>query len=407
METLNNEDILIKINDLKFKYHKKQKEYNVDIDKLVIQENEIVSLLGPSGSGKTTLLNLILGYLKPNEGSIEIKHKPLIYEIAYIMQENSTYEDTTVFNNVYLSAKNYSKWVDSARLKYFENLFRELDVSAESNKKLFSKFEGYKQSLTSKKQSIWKKKIAYLALVFSCLGNKNIKNKFKILNQLRLRSLFKNEITDVAKKLEIDHLLNQRVDKLSGGQRQRVAFAKGIIKKTNLVLMDEPFSALDAKIKESTIEWLIKIKKEFNLSIIVVTHDQQDALKLSDQIILLKDGKVQQYSSGDKMYDSPNNLFVAKFIGTPEINFINSEGNKHHYIRENKLKVSVNKNGKYSILNKKNFGDKTYYQIEYDKDNIWTIVLKDNALEVNEKVDVTFSNKDVLVFDEKGNRIYA
>ncbi|WP_233758740.1 hypothetical protein [Mycoplasmopsis agalactiae] len=83
--------------------------------------------------------------------------------------------------------------------------------------------------------------------------------------------------------------------------------------------MDEPFSALDAKIKESTIEWLIKIKKEFNLSIIVVTHDQQDVLKLSDKIILLKDGKVQQYSSGDKMYDSPNNLFVAKFIGLQKL----------------------------------------------------------------------------------------
>lgn len=105
METLNNEDILIKISNLKFKYNKKQKEHNVDIDKLEIQENQIISLLGPSGSGKTTLLNLILGYLKPNEGSIEIKNKPLIYEIAYIMQENSTYEDTTVFNNVFLSAK--------------------------------------------------------------------------------------------------------------------------------------------------------------------------------------------------------------------------------------------------------------------------------------------------------------
>lgn len=86
------------------------------------------------------------------------------------------------FNNVYLNAKNYSKWVDSARLKYFENLLSKLDASAESNKKMFSKFEDYKQILTSKKQSIWKKKIAYLALVFSCLGNKNIKNKFKILN---------------------------------------------------------------------------------------------------------------------------------------------------------------------------------------------------------------------------------
>ncbi|WP_075277697.1 ATP-binding cassette domain-containing protein [Mycoplasmopsis bovis] len=407
METLNNEDILIKISNLKFKYNKKQKEHNVDIDKLEIQENQIISLLGPSGSGKTTLLNLILGYLKPNEGSIEIKNKPLIYEIAYIMQENSTYEDTTVFNNVFLSAKNYSKWVDSARLKYFENLFSALDVNAESNKKLFSKFEVYKQYIASGKQSNLKKKIAYLSLVFSCLNNKNIKGKSKVLSQIRLRNLFRNEINDVAKKLEIDHLLHKRVDKLSGGQKQRVAFAKGIIKKTNLVLMDEPFSALDAKIKESTIEWLIKIKREFDLSIIIVTHDQQDALKLSDQIILLKDGKVQQYSSGDRMYDSPNNLFVAKFIGAPEINFVNTKDGKHYYIRQNKLKVDLNKDGAYSIQSKKNFGDKTYYQIEYNDNNIWTIVLKDSTIEVNDKVDITFSDADVLVFDDEGNRVYA
>lgn len=104
-----NEDILIQIKNLKFKYHKKQKDYDLIIDDLKIEKNKIISLLGPSGSGKTTLLNLLLGYIKPQTGTIDILNNPKIHEIAYIMQENSTYENTTVFNNVFLSAKNYSK----------------------------------------------------------------------------------------------------------------------------------------------------------------------------------------------------------------------------------------------------------------------------------------------------------
>ncbi|NES53714.1 ATP-binding cassette domain-containing protein, partial [Escherichia coli] len=79
----------------------------IRIDKLEIPKNQIIALLGPSGSGKTTLLNLLLGFLKPTQGTINIEHNPKIHEISYIMQENSIYENVSVFNNVFLSAKNY------------------------------------------------------------------------------------------------------------------------------------------------------------------------------------------------------------------------------------------------------------------------------------------------------------
>ncbi|WP_434335585.1 ABC transporter ATP-binding protein [Mycoplasma capricolum subsp. capricolum] len=398
-----NEDILIQIKNLKFKYHKKQKDYDLIIDDLKIEKNKIISLLGPSGSGKTTLLNLLLGYIKPQTGTIDILNNPKIHEIAYIMQENSTYENTTVFNNVFLSAKNYSKWVGSAYLKFFNDFFNNKENFL---KRTINQFEIYKKLLNQKKANNKLKKQAFFKLIFLVLIDNKVKNKFKFLKQIHLKNLFKDEIQTIAKKLNIDHLLNKNVNQLSGGQKQRVAFAKGIIKKTNLVLLDEPFSALDAKIKESTIDWLIKIKKEFNLSMIIVTHDQQDALKISDQIILLDKGRIQQFSSGEQMYNNPNNLFVAKFIGSPEINFIKKQDDKSYYIRHNKIKVKPNKNAKYQIIEKKSFGDKVHYLINFNKDIKWTLVLNDDSLEINDKIDLDYNNSDVLVFDKNGNRIY-
>ncbi|EOA06949.1 Glycerol ABC transporter subunit A, ATP-binding component [Mycoplasma yeatsii 13926] len=392
---------LITIKNLIFKYSKKQKFDDVNIGELTINKNEIICLLGPSGSGKTTLLNLILGFIKPTSGEIKIKNNPSIHEVSYIMQENSVYENTTVFNNVYLSAKNYDKWVNSVRVEFFKNYINKNNLN---DKKIIKLFDDYKKSIHSFNKS--KIKLNYLKLIFSFLFNKNVKNKFKFLKEVKLKNLFKIEIEKIAKKLDIDQLLYKNVNELSGGQKQRVAFAKGIIKKTNLILMDEPFSALDAKIKESTIQWLIKIKREFNLSLIIVTHDQQDALKISDQIILLNKGRVQQYSSGNEMYDNPNNLFVAKFIGYPEINYIGIKDDKHYYIRHNKIEIQPDMNGKYKIIDCKNLGDKTLYTIDYSNDNNWSVLDSQNNIEIGSSINMKYSNNDVLIFDDKGNRVY-
>ncbi|AJM71955.1 ATP-binding cassette domain-containing protein [Mycoplasma yeatsii] len=392
---------LITIKNLIFKYSKKQKFDDVNIGELTINKNEIICLLGPSGSGKTTLLNLILGFIKPTSGEIKIKNNPSIHEVSYIMQENSVYENTTVFNNVYLSAKNYDKWVNSVRVEFFQNYIIKNNLN---DQKIIKLFDDYKKSIHSLNKS--KIKINYLKLIFSLLFNKHVKNKFKFLKEVKLKNLFKIEIEKIAKKLDIDQLLYKNVNELSGGQKQRVAFAKGIIKKTNLILMDEPFSALDAKIKESTIQWLIKVKREFNLSLIIVTHDQQDALKISDQIILLNKGEIQQYSSGNEMYDNPNNLFVAKFIGYPEINYIGIKDDKHYYIRHNKIEIQPDINGKYKIIDRKNLGDKTLYTIDYSNDNNWSVLISENNIEIGSSVNIKYSNNDVLIFDDKGNRVY-
>ncbi|WP_029608636.1 ABC transporter ATP-binding protein [Mycoplasma simbae] len=399
---MNDEYYLVNIKDLKFKYNKKSDFIDVDIDELHIKGGEIVSLLGPSGSGKTTLLNLLLGYLKPNSGSIKIKNDPKTHEIAYIMQENSIYENVSVFDNIFLSAKNHAKWIDSARIKYFDSYFEE-----NINFELLKKYLVYANSLYSNKPNLLAKKWRYFKFLCQLMFSKSVNRKFKILNDLRLKNLFKKELTEVATKLGIEKFIYKNVNELSGGQKQRVSFAKGIIKKTNLVLMDEPFSALDAKIKESTIDWLLKIKKDFNLSIIIVTHDQHDAMKISDNIILLDKGKVQQFSTADQLYDNPNNLFVAKFIGSPEINFIESDDKREYYIRQNKVEVKPVKNGKYKIIGKKHFGDSVHYQIDMGSNITWTVVLKESDIKIGQRVNVKYLKSDVLVFDKNGDRVYA
>lgn len=97
----NSKNVLVSIENLKFKYNKKSTNYDLEIPNLQIEEGKIISLLGPSGSGKTTLFNILLGFLKPQNGKILIKNNLKAHEIAYIMQENSIYENVSVFNNIF------------------------------------------------------------------------------------------------------------------------------------------------------------------------------------------------------------------------------------------------------------------------------------------------------------------
>nr|WP_318034115.1 ATP-binding cassette domain-containing protein [Mycoplasmopsis agalactiae] len=180
---------MIEINDLVFKYHKKQKGESIRIDKLEIPKNQIIALLGPSGSGKTTLLNLLLGFLKPTQGTISIEHNPKIHEISYIMQENSIYENVSVFNNVFLSAKNYEKWVDNARLTFFNEYFASIN-----NPELSSKYEPYLEKIFKSKSSSWAKKFKFFALVMKLLFDKKSKISLVFLNQWNLRHYLKKSL---------------------------------------------------------------------------------------------------------------------------------------------------------------------------------------------------------------------
>ena len=123
-----------------------------------------------------------------------------------------------------------------------------------------------------------------------------------------------------AKLVQIDELLERKPSEMSGGQQQRVAIARALVKMPRVLLLDEPLSNLDARLRLQTREEIRRIQRETGITTIFVTHDQEEAMSISDQIVVMKLGVVQQIGAPQDVYDNPANLFVAKFLGTPPVN---------------------------------------------------------------------------------------
>ena len=130
---------------------------------------------------------------------------------------------------------------------------------------------------------------------------------------------------EVAKLVQIDELMDRKPSELSGGQQQRVAIARALVKMPKVLLLDEPLSNLDARLRLQTREEIRRIQKETGITTIFVTHDQEEAMSISDLIIVMKDGAVHQIGQPQEVYDNPKNLFVATFLGTPPINVFNGK----------------------------------------------------------------------------------
>ena len=130
---------------------------------------------------------------------------------------------------------------------------------------------------------------------------------------------------NVAKLVQIEQLLERKPKELSGGQQQRVAIARALVKTPRLLLMDEPLSNLDARLRLQTREEIRRIQRETGVTTVFVTHDQEEAMSISDMIVVMKDGELHQFGKPQEVYDDPANLFVAKFLGTPAINVFEAE----------------------------------------------------------------------------------
>ena len=169
---------------------------------------------------------------------------------------------------------------------------------------------------------------------------------------IRAQKLPKDEIEErtfkAAKTLGLEDLLQRRPGELSGGQKQRVAMGRAIVRKPKVFLFDEPLSNLDAKLRHRMRTEMKKLHKQVGTTTIYVTHDQVEAMTLADRIVIMRDGRIEQVGKPNELYQKPSNTFVASFIGTPAMNFINGEV----FEKNNQLAIKLTDNINFSLSKK-------------------------------------------------------
>lgn len=160
------------------------------------------------------------------------------------------------------------------------------------------------------------------------------------------KKLIDKKTREVAKILDIEYLLNRKPKELSGGQRQRVALGRAMVREPAVFLLDEPLSNLDAKLRAEMRGEITKLHRRLGVTFVYVTHDQIEAMTMGDRIVVMKDGYIQQADKPMVLYDSPANLFVAGFIGSPQMNFIDSTIEKkdnQYYVKFNSYSIPIPK----------------------------------------------------------------
>ncbi|MFA5542294.1 MAG: ABC transporter ATP-binding protein [Bacilli bacterium] len=247
---------------------------------LKVYDNEFLTLLGPSGCGKTTTLRMIGGFETPDSGSIIINQKifnelpPYARPVNTVFQRYALFTHLNVFDNVAFGLNNRG-------YSYQLNFFGE---------------EFIKSELIREKKEV---------------TNKEIKNKIKDLIAI--------EVTKALTLVKLAGFEKRKVNQMSGGQQQRVALARAIINRPQILLLDEPLSALDLKLRQNMQYELKEIQKKLGITFIYVTHDQEEAMTMSDRIIVMKDGVIQQMGTPKHIYNEPVNRYVATFIGESNI----------------------------------------------------------------------------------------
>jgi len=240
---------------------------------LDVKDQEFLVLVGPSGCGKSTTLRLIAGLESPSAGEIQIGERvvnnvqPKNRNVAMVFQNYALYPHMTVYQNMAFGLRlRYGGWL----------------------------------------QRLW------LRLTNADLAATNTEFRKQIPEKVR----------QTAAKLGIESLLNRLPRQLSGGERQRVALGRAMVRQPDAFLFDEPLSNLDAKLRVEMRRELKRLHRELRATVIYVTHDQVEALTLGDRIVIMNKGRIQQIGKPMEVYETPANLFVAGFIGSPPMNLI-------------------------------------------------------------------------------------
>ncbi len=224
----------------------------------------------------------------------------------------------------------------------------------------------------------------------------------------------KKRVNDAAKLLQIDHLLDRLPKQLSGGQRQRVAIGRAIVRDPRVFLFDEPLSNLDAALRVQTRLEIAKLHHSMsNVTMVYVTHDQVEAMTLADRIAVLRDGLLMQVGSPAELYERPNSLFVAGFIGSPKMNFLTGtfaadEGCTTLGIRSEHIDL-VDQGGHWTgtVVHTEDLGSDNYLFVEVGSEEP-LIVRQDGKLKVALNATVHLSPKPGMLyrFDQSGKPIY-
>jgi len=195
-----------------------------------------------------------------------------------------------------------------------------------------------------------KRKIAMVFQSYALYPHMNVFQNisFGLKSEKISKNDIKDKVNEAAKILKIEELLDRRPKELSGGQRQRVAIGRAITRNPKLFLFDEPLSNLDAALRSEMRVEISKLHKKLKSNIIYVTHDQIEAMTLADKIVIMNNGKIEQFGSPEDIYDNPNNVFVAEFIGNPKMNIFKIK--TEDIINKNTFKL-FNKEIKFENLN--------------------------------------------------------
>ncbi len=239
----------------------------VDNLNLYIRKGEFVTLLGPSGCGKTTTLRMIAGFEMPDSGSIELNGKDITHLPPNKRPINTVFQRYALFPH----------------LNVYENIAYGLKL-----KRFKSTYQDKNGKTVVKTDKLTKKEID-------------------------------DKVAKALKMVDLEDFEKRTVDTLSGGQQQRIAIARAIVNEPQILLLDEPLGALDLKMRKDMQVELKEMHRKLGITFLYVTHDQEEALSMSDTIVVMKDGIIQQIGTPEMIYNEPKNAFVADFIGESNI----------------------------------------------------------------------------------------
>lgn len=289
----------------------------IEDENFYVRKGEFLTILGPSGCGKSTTLRMIAGFETPTSGDILLEGKDIVTMPAYkrpintVFQHYALFPNYDVYGNVAFGLKQVKVPVplkkkdgtpvlkiNKTKIKYLKKQIARLskDNIMDQNEKeeRIKKFEGIIEELKNTPEQAYK---------YRHLSNAEMDDR--IMRALQI--------------VDLDEMEGRSIDTLSGGQQQRVAIARAIVLQPKILLLDEPLGALDLKMRKDMQLELKEMHRKLGITFIYVTHDQEEALTMSDTVMVMSDGVIQQIGSPTDIYNEPKNAFVADFIGDSNI----------------------------------------------------------------------------------------